>query len=241
MPSEIKIVDVTEEQLSEEQKVQDIVELYASKDILENKANKEIGSLLKSGLKEGIFSRGDIHNYNNRRDRKESEYGQRSHIQFAMDLRRWNDEEKKTFQHFIFWMKEVQGKDDITYKSWGSDDNGYVMIANFDTRWNSPNRPDYKAWWNSKENNVEVKNFGKKIWLKIPNLEKYREWDSYIAMGFNGAYLLFQNGCAAYFLGELPYPPVKVRGKKSVVITPDGHNAHFSLKRLMNMGVVISM
>ena len=230
------MVDVTEEQLHIEKKHQDIVELYMSQEITEEESNNRIGALLKKAYKDGVFTRADISSYNYRRDPSSSENGMRSHIDFAMFLRNSHTKEKKTVKYFVDALEKKGYEAD--YESFGTDDNGYVMIANFDKRYDTPNRPDYRVLWNKTWKNVEVKNFNGKIWFKAANLEKYREWDSCIMISFNGLYYLFAKATVGYLLDNAKGGFTNVRGKPSVVITTDGENAHFSLKKLIELKAV---
>jgi hypothetical protein len=230
------MVDVTEEQLHIEKKHLDIVELYVSKEITEEEGNSRIGALLKKAYKDGVFTRDDISSYNYRRDPKSSENGMRSHIKFAMDLRDTHLKEKKTVKYFVTALEKKGYEAD--YESFGTDDNGYVMIANFKKRYNTPNRPDYRVLWNETWKNVEVKNFNGRIWLKAANLEKYREWDSCMLIRFDGVYCLFSKKTVGYLLDNVKSGFMNVNGKPSVVITTDGKNAHYSLKKLIEQEAV---
>jgi len=233
------MVNVTEEQLHIEKKHQDIVELYVSQEITEEEGNKRIGSLLKKAYKDGVFTRTDIKSYNQRRDPPSSENGIRPHIQFAMDLRNSHIKEKKTVEHFVSSL-EMKGYE-ADYESFGTDDNGYVMIANFWDRYDTPNRPDYRVLWNGTWKNVEAKNFNGRIWLKVSNLKKYKEWKSCIVIGFNGLYYLFSRKTVIHLLDNAKGGFTNVRGKPSVVITTNGDNAHFSLKKLIEIDAVKSV
>lgn len=233
------MISTTEEQLNKEKEVQDIADLYDFTNLSHDDADEKISDLISNALKQHIFSSEDIYNYNQRRDAKDNVYGIRSHIKFAMDLKKWNKEEEITFNYFIKWMKSKGKK--INYKLLGSDGKGYVIIANFKERQDSPNKPDYEIDWPCDSSSLEVKNFGKRIWLKIDNLKKYREWESYIAMRFNGNYYFFSKNISAYLLKNMPYPPVIIHGKKSIIITENGKNAHFSLQKIFSEGLVKQM
>jgi len=232
---------MTEEQNCREKEINNIVELYTSNNLSYKEGNKQMGDLINDAEEEGLFSSEDICNYNERKDSNKSKYGPRSHIKFAMDLKKGHREEKKTFQHFFTWMRDIKGEK-ITYKLLGSDDKGLVMIANFKERDDNPNRPDYEINWNGKIANVEIKNFFDMIWLKINNLRKYKEWESYMVIKSNGIYYFFSKKTSDYLLKNIPdYGPIEIRGKKSIVITPDGSNAHFSLQKMFDLGLVKKM
>lgn len=239
------MVDVTEEQLNKEKEYQDIVEMYVSKEITEEEAYYKIRDLLKKAYKDGIFSKDDIRSYNYRRDPPSSKYATRSHIKFAMDLRNSHLGEVKTMKYFVASLQETDN--DVDYESLGTDDNGYVMVANFQKRYDTPNRPDYKVMWGGKWRNVEVKNFKPYIWIKLCNLEKYKEWKSYILIGWKGSYYLFCKKAVVHLLENMKGPPSIVCGKPAIVITMDGentwdgHKAHYSLKKLIEIGAVKSV
>lgn len=228
--------DVTEKQLQVEAKYRNIVESYISSEISEDAANEKLEKLVNYAHAKKILSDEDMKNYMYRRDPKGFT---RSHIKFALKMRSSHKKEKETMAHFCKWI-EKKGKT-IRYESLGSDEEGYVLLAKVNSRKKSPTEPDYNVWVNENFLCLEIKNFGKEIWLKLTNLKKYKGRKSFMVIGFNGSYYLFKKKSIEYMLENVSLPYTEVYGKPSIIISTDGSNADFSLDKMIEENLVQEM
>jgi len=228
--------NLTKEQIEIEKEHKRIIDSYESGNISEKEGNSEIEILLKNALLSRIINKEDIKCYNQRRDPPSSYNGTRSHMEFALHMKKTHLEENKTFQHLVNVM-EARGHN-VQQDSFGSDEKGYIMISNFWDRKDTPTNPDRKINFSGTWRNVEVKNFKREIWIKMNNLKKYIECQAYILINFDGLYYIFGNKTASYLLKNMSSPPQDRKGKPSLIINKDGNNAHYSLKQLIEIGAV---
>lgn len=232
----IKTTDVTEEQLRVEKEYNDIVDIQRASEISKGEANEQLEELVSNAYAKKILSNDDEKDYDFRRDPK----GRRSHIDFALEMRRRAGNEKKVLGRVRQWI-EGQGKV-IRFKPLGSDAGGYILLANVANRKKSPYDPDYNAWVNEKLLRLEIKNFSREeIWLKLSNVRGYRKKQSYIALGFNGLYYFFKKKAIEYMLDNVSSPYQQRKGKEAIIITMDGNYADFSLKKMVEEDLVTWM
>lgn len=230
----IKTTDVTEEQLRVEKEYNDIVNMQRASEISKGEANEQLEELVNNAYAKKILSNDEKKDYDYRRDPK----GRRSHIDFALQMRRRAGNEKKVLGKVCQWI-EGQGKT-IRFKPLGSNAGGYILLANVANRKKSPYEPDYEAWVNERFLRLEIKYFSREeIWLKLSNVEKYRRRNSYIAIGFKGLYYFFKKKSVCYMLDNVSSPYQERKGKESIIITMDGKYADFSLKKMVDDKLVI--
>jgi hypothetical protein len=224
---------ITPEQMLNEKEYANIIKDHINGKISKKEANTRITQLLEHAYKEGIFTKEDIDVYNRRRDRVKM----RDHVQFALDLKKWHDKEYSTLKYLV--EKIASTGREVEYERLGSDEHGYIMIANFGSRSDSPNKPDYKVKWVKDFKYVEVKNFSPiEIWLKVANVKKYKEWNSYMLIKFGERYYIFSHRASDFLLKNMPYAAENRKGKKSIIITMNGNNAHYSIKDLIKLNYV---
>ena len=243
---------VTDIQLKEERKIQDVHTAWKyRKEVTRNEGNEKIKQMLEMDLSKKIFSKREIDGYCYRRDQtKDNE--PRDHLGFIDWMEITHLAEGVTFDYFIKHLtdKGLQPQ----WKNHGTDVGGFIMIANFKKRKDSPNKPDKIVRWIKKGEEkytdrkyVEVKNmFGNAIWLKVDNLEHYkgykvRETDdpgTYLLIGFKNKYY-FCRRCLVDMLLEKKSEAVIKHGKPSIFISMDGSNAQFSLNDLIEKKIVI--
>lgn len=230
----IEVTDITEEQLQIEKEYNDIVDLYVALKLSEDEANEKLEELVNGAA----LSEKDEKSYIFRRDPPGHT---RTHIEFAMWLRKTHREEKERVGYFCDWIRE-RGHI-IRCESFGSDRNGRVLLFNVRKRNKSPLEPDYKVWINGKGPELlEIKNAtGRKIYLKVYDLEHYRAKKVFIVVGFNGSCYLFKREVAKYLLDNISLPYRKEWGKEIITINENGVNADFSLEELKDKELVRSI
>ncbi len=232
----IKVVDITEEQMQIEKEYNDIVDLCEKSEISKGEANEQLEELVNDAFAKKILSDDDEEDYDYRRDPK----GKRSHIDFALQMRSRDKKGKKVIGKVREYV-EKKGHT-IRYEPLGSDDGGYILLANVSSRKKSPYEPDYKVWIDEKFTRLEVKDFrGEEMWLKLSNLRKYRKRDSCMAIGFKGLYYWFKKKSIGYMLDNVFSSHQERKGKQSIIITPDGKYADFSLKKMIEDELVVWM
>jgi len=229
---------VTDLQLKYEREIQDVYNAWRyRKEITRDEGNQKVDDILHLAVSKKIFSQRDIDGYLQRRD-KMKDNKPRDHMKFLLDLEKSHVEEGITFEYFINYLKEIDREPE--WEDHGTDIGGFVMIANFWERFNSPNKPDKKVRW--KRNGayiqdiyVEVKNFGKDIWLKVNNLENYKNYNgqgAYLLIGFKNKYYFCKKNLVRLLLEKKSCAKDRA-GKPSIIISNDGSNAHFSLQDLI--------
>jgi len=240
---------VTDMQLKVERKIQDVFDAWKyRKEITRSEGNEKIEKILAMAVSKKIFSKFDINGYCYRRDdTRDNE--PRDHLDFIDWLEITHLAEGVTFDYFI---KHLTGQGrQPEWKNHGTDVGGFIMIANFKKRRDSPNKPDKIVRWLSGgkytgKKYVEVKNmFGNKIWLKLDNLEHYkgykvRESDepgTYLLIGFKNKYY-FCRRCLVNMLLKKKSEAVTRWGKLCITISVDGSDAHFSLNDLIEKKLV---
>lgn len=229
----IEVTDVTEEQLQIEKEYNDIVESYAvAMELSDDDADEKLEELINGAA----LSKEDEKNYIFRRDPKRKTGRTRTHIEFAMWLRKTHRDEKKTLDYFCDWVRR-EGHI-VRYECLGSDRDGRVLLFNFRKRSKSPTEPDYVVWIDDKRFNLEIKNAGGKLHLKVCNLKKYKDRNAFIAVGFNGSYYLFYNRAVKHLLDNSSLSYIGEWGKEVLTITEEGGNGSFSLKELINKNLI---
>ena len=216
--------DVTEKQLQIEKEYNDIVDLYEALKLSEDEANEKLEELVNNAI-----SGRDMKSYIFRRDPKGHT---RTHIEFAIWLRKKCREEKDEVNYFCDWFK--RGGHTTRYESLGSDGEGLVLLFNVSSRSKSPIEPDYKIWvdedgpWP-----VEIKIAdGRKICFKVYDLNHYKEKGACIFMRFNKSHYIFKKKAIKYLLDNTPPPYREEWGKEVIIINENGINADFSLEEL---------
>jgi len=217
---------LTDKQIRIEKKIQEIAETLSPRE-----AEQQIIDILKMAKRSGDFTKEDIRNYNYRKD-------DRTNVEFIKHLRKTHIEEHKTFLYFYNYMVEYRKTKVVSWESYGSDIDGYIMIANFKERSERPSNPDYKLTIGDKFNLIEAKNFYKEHWFKVTNLKKYKEKEAWIIVGSEGKYYLYSKK-AVNMLLSMKRKAIKIHGKPSIVITKNKiNNSHFILEELMEKKLV---
>lgn len=226
---------VTEIQLQLEKTYNNIVDSYESLEISKDEANEQLEELLEDAYAKDILSDDDHKNYDYRRDPK----GIRTHIDFALKMRKSHNDEKKTLEYFCEWIRK-KGKI-IRYESLGSDDVGHILLANVRKRKKSPMNPDYRVWIDEEFLRLEIKNFTGEIWLKISSLKKYQKTKAFMTLSFDGLYYLFKKKAITYMLDNVARPYKERKGKPSIIINARGGRADYSLRKMVEDGLVTMM
>jgi hypothetical protein len=242
---------VTDMQLKVERKIQDVFNAWKyRKEITRSEGNEKIEKILEMAVSKNIFTQKDMRSYRYRRDdTRDNE--PRDHLGFIEWMEITHVAEGVTFDDFIKHMTDKGRKPQ--WKNHGTDVGGFIMIANFKKRLDSPNKPDKIVRWlkdggegYTDRKYVEVKNmFGDKIWLKVDNLEHYKgykvkgydEKGTYLLIGFKSKYYF----CKKYLVKMLLEKKSEAElrwGKTCITISVDGSNAHFSLNDLIEKKIV---
>jgi hypothetical protein len=153
-------------------------------------ANKKMEELYNYGIESGKFSRDDNISYLKRRNcRKNGK--KRTHLEFALNLRKGQKDEEEVFLYFVKFMKKIHPDKKIIWELYGSDHKGYVMIVNFHNRKKiHVSSPDYKMKIGNETSLVEVKSFNDPPTFKICNLKEYKRCESYIVFRHIKTYYL---------------------------------------------------
>ncbi len=242
---------VTDMQLKVERKIQDVHTAWKyRKEITREEGNEKIEKILEMAVSKNIFSQAEIDGYCQRRD-KTKDNEPRDHLGFIDWMEITHLAEGVTFDYFIKYLTDKGYQPE--WKDHGTDVGGFIMVANFWDRYNSPNKPDKIVRWirDGEEEYgirkyIEVKNmFGKDIWLKVNNLEHYKDYKvegydakgTFLLIGFKGKYYFCRKKLVSLLL-EKKSKAVNRRGKPSIVISEDGSDAHFSLNDLIEKKLV---
>jgi hypothetical protein len=236
-------------QLKVERKIQDVFNAWKyRKEITRSEGNEKIEKILEMAVSKNIFTQKDMRSYRYRRDdTRDNE--PRDHLGFIEWMEISHVAEGVTFDYFIKHMTDLGRQPE--WKNHGTDVGGFIMIANFKKRLDSPNKPDKIVRWLSKgkyidRKYVEVKNmFGNKIWLKLDNLEHYKDYKvresddpgTHLLIGFKNN-IYFCKKCLVKLLLEKKSQATKRWGKPCITISVDGSNAHFSLNDLIEKKIV---
>lgn len=181
-------------------------------------------------LESGIFSAYDIQGYNYRKDRPP-----RPNMVFIQDIIDRQKKEHETFLYFCRYNEDKGRK--VEWEAYGTDINGRVMIANFKKRNDSPAKPDYKMKIDGKVIFVESKNFWGEHLLKIDNLRNYKEYNACMIVGNCNRYYLYKRKAMSYLLENVK-KPIEKGGKLHVIVNRTGQEANFSIKTLIEKGLV---
>ena len=179
-----------------EKEINRIMLLAINYKISHMEANKEVEELIQYGRKIKEFSKEDYDSY---MDRKNTKWNgeERTHIEFAINLKNGQKNEHKVLEYFVEYLKkrELKGRNrEVRWKWYGSDRVGYIMIYNFWKRNDNPTKPDYIIWRDEHSIFVETKFFNSKYYprFKVVNLNSYLKEEAFLAIGYKSKHYLFK-------------------------------------------------
>jgi len=185
-------------------------------------AEEMLTEIYDYGLKSKLFSRSDHKFYMRRKNTRENR--ERTHLEMAMNIKNSQKKEHVAFLYCYKYLKQKHPNETLSWKYYGSDEKGYIMIVNSNLR--TVVEPDYEVTREDKIILIESKTFYNPPKFKIANIKKY--------MTYEDCYLLFRYKQKHYIMnvkgmGRLLELPIVDDWKQGTVVMSE-ENIKFFLE-----------